>query len=707
MAIFKKGESEMKKTPQAFPLHPSTTPYGARPYPGGVEFRIFSRHATRVWLMLFKSPEAAKPDREIELDPVANRTGDIWHVAVPGAQAGECYLWRMDGPKGDGFAYDPEQWLLDPFAEAVAGAPEWGGAEGVVPGKQIKNGALFPKGIIVDGEFDWDGDRGVRVPLADSVIYELSVRGYTVHSSSGVKHRGTYRGLVDKIPWLKAMGVTTVELLPMHEFNEMELYWENGPRRALRNFWGYSTMAFFAPNGRFAVKNRHGEQVREFKEMVKAMHKAGLEVILDVVFNHTAEGGMGGQTFSFRGIDNPVYYMLEDDKKHYKNYTGCGNTVNCNHPVVREFIVQCLRHWVLEMHVDGFRFDLATILTRGRNGEVLGNPPVVEAIAEDPVLSGVKLIAEAWDAAGCYQVGSFPNAKWSEWNGKYRDDVRDFWRGGPGRLGAFATRLCGSPDLYHHGSQTPLKSVNYIASHDGFTMADIVSYERKHNLANCEDNRDGDNENRSANCGREGPSKDPAIAARRLRRQKNLLASLFLSRGVPMLLGGDEFGRTQQGNNNAYCQDNAISWVDWRLAKKNAALAEFARKMIAFRKAHPVLRVPAFYTGQAAAGEFPDLRWYGPDGKPAPDWDRGTAVACRIDGKKALAGAHAPFADDDNLFLAFNAGAEPVSFALPAAAKGRPWKLAFRTDDAAGAAATARGAVKLGPESLAVFVCKN
>ena len=696
----------MKAKKTKWGLNADLGPYGARATEHGVEFSVFARHATRAWLMLFRTADAAKPDLEVELDPVENKTGDIWHVAIPEARVGDYYLWRMDGPRDDGFAYDPDQWLLDPYAKAVAGAPEWGDATGATPGKLVKNGARFPKGVVVSDEYDWEGDKGVRVPLADSVVYELSVRGYTAHPSAGAASPGTYRGLIEKIPYIKSLGVTTVELLPMHEFNEMELLWENGARRSLRNFWGYSTVAFFAPNGRFATRNRRGEQVREFKDLVKALHKAGLEVILDVVYNHTAEGGMGGQTYSFRGLDNPVYYMLEDDRKRYRNYTGCGNTVNCNHPVVRELIVRSLRYWVQEMHVDGFRFDLATILTRGRNGEELGNPPVVEAIAEDPVLRGVKLIAEAWDAAGLYQVGRFPNPKWSEWNGKFRDDVRDFWRGGPGRLGAFATRLCGSPDLYHAGRQTPLKSVNYVASHDGFTLADIVSYEKKHNLANCEDNRDGDNENRSANCGREGPSKDPAVLARRLRRQKNLLASLFLSRGVPMLLGGDEFGRTQQGNNNAYCQDNAISWVDWRLAKKNSELTDFTRELAAFRAAHPALREAAFYTGSAPAGEFPDIRWYGANGAPTPDWDRGTAVACRIDGKKALGEGKVP---DEDLFLAFNAGEEAAAFALPTAKRGWTWTPVLWTAEKKPSAAKKGGHAEfaLSGESMAAFACRR
>ncbi|HPK70173.1 MAG TPA: glycogen debranching enzyme, partial [Kiritimatiellia bacterium] len=383
--------------------------------------------------------------------------------------------------------------------------------------------------------------------------------------------------------------------------------------------------------------------------------------------------------------------------------TGCGNTVNGNHPVVRDFILHCLRYWVLDLRVDGFRFDLATILARGRDGELLANPPVIEQIADDPVLRGVKIIAEAWDAAGAYQVGSFPNKRWSEWNGKYRDDMRDYWRGGAS-LSTFATRLCGSPDLYDRPRQTPLKSVNYIACHDGFTLADIVAYNEKHNLANCEDNRDGENHNRSDNCGKEGPTDDPAILARRHRRQKNLIATLFLSQGVPMLLGGDEFSRTQQGNNNAYCQDNEISWVDWSLLNTNRALYDFTRRMIAFRQAHPALRRTSFFKGKNIAGDFPDIRWYGPDGAPQPDWEKGVALACRIDGRRQHTGADE---EDDHLFLVFNAGPEPQEFELPPNDNGAPWKLALSTQEAEPVVrAKGRPVVTVAGESLAVFTAR-
>ena len=694
----------MKKREHVIPSVPVPVPYGAHVVDQGVHFSVFSRHATRAWLLLFDHAEDETPKEEFELRPERNRLGDLWHLHVPTARAGQYYVYRMDGPRAGGHAFDPDQWLLDPYALAVTGQKKWGDRAGIVPGRLIKNGRLFPKGIILKDDFDWEGDRTLRVPLNQTVIYEASVRGYTAHPSAGAENPGTYRGLIEKIPHLRELGVTTLELLPAQEFNEMELLWENGARKNLRNFWGYSTLAFFAPNGRFACGNQRGEQVREFKEMVLAMHKAGIEVILDVVFNHTAEGGMGGQTFSFRGLDNSIYYMLEEDGKRYKNFTGCGNTVNGNHPVVRDFILHCLRYWVLDMRLDGFRFDLATILARGRNGDLLANPPVIEQIADDPILRGVKIIAEAWDAAGAYQVGSFPNERWSEWNGKYRDDIRDFWNGGAGRLSTFATRLCGSPDLYDRPGQTPLKSVNYIASHDGFTLADIVSYAEKHNLANCEDNRDGDNHNHSDNCGAEGPTDNPAILAKRRRRQKNLIATLFLSQGVPMLLGGDEFGRTQQGTNNAYCQDNEISWVDWSLLKKNRALCDFTLKMIEFRKSHPVLWRQTFFKGQNKAGDFPDIRWYGPDGAPQPDWEKGVALACRLDGRREHTGADR---DDDSLFLIFNNGDEPQTFELPPNDNGGPWNLAFATQDKAPAVrAKGRPVVTVDGQSATVFLAR-
>ncbi len=657
---------------------PMPIPYGAHLVDQGVHFTLFSRHATRVWLMLFDAPDAAAPIAEYELSPDRNRIGDIWHIHVDDAREGQYYLYRMDGPNAgpDSAFFNPEQWLLDPYALAVAGAPAWGDPNGFSPGRPLLNGPSFPKGVILRDLFDWSEDRTLRIPLKETIIYETHVRGYTVDPSSGVKHPGTYKGFIEKIPYLQDLGITAVEFLPIQEFNEMEYFMENMKRKHLRNYWGYSTLAFFAPNSRYAAGGGLGRQVHEFKELVVALHKAGIEVILDVVFNHTAEGGDGGPTFSFRGIDNPIYYMMDEESGHYKNYSGCGNTVNSNHPVVRNFILDCLRYWVLNMHVDGFRFDLASVLTRGADGEVLPNPPIVEHIAEDPALRDTKIIAEAWDAAGAYQVGSFPSERWSEWNGLYRDEIRRFWLREKGMLGRLATRLSGSADLYDRDGQTPLKSINFITCHDGFTLRDLVSYTKKHNLANAENSRDGENHNHSFNYGREGHAASPQIEAIRLRQQKNLLATLFLSQGVPMLLAGDEFSRTQKGNNNAYCQDNEISWVNWDFLNKYGDLRAFTRQLIAFRKAHPALRRTRFFKGKQAGENFPDIEWFGLEGHDL-DWENGHALACVIDGRKEHTGMEA---DDDSFFILFNADAIPATFLLPPA-HGGPWELAWTTQE--------------------------
>lgn len=664
----------MRRVRHPFSCSPWLTPFGAHAVPGGVSFTLVSRHATRVWLLLFDAPDAARPDREVELTAARNRIGDLWHVFVPGARAGQFYVYRVDGrlPDGTRGFFDPEQWLLDPYALAVAGAPRWGDRTGLRPGRPLKRGARFPKGVILADRFDWKDDRHPRTPLRDTVVYEAHVRGFTAHPSAGVRHPGTYRGLIEKIPYLRDLGVTAVELLPVQEFNEMEFFIENFNRKHLLNFWGYSPVAFFAPNGRYAASGVTGGQVREFRELVVALHRAGMEIILDVVFNHTAEGGDGGPTYSFRGIDNGLYYMMDESGRHYRNYSGCGNTFNSNHPVVRDLLLDCLRYWVLHLHVDGFRFDLASILTRGPDGAILPNPPLVEHIAEDPVLRDTKIIAEAWDAAGAYQVGHFPSERWSEWNGQFRDDMRGFWRGDSGMLRRFATRLCGSDDLYRRPGQSPQKSINFVTSHDGFTLRDLVSYTARRNQANGENSADGEPHNLSANYGHEGPTDDPAIQALRMRQQKNLLASLLLSQGVPMLLAGDEFSRTQQGNNNAYCQDNEVSWIDWNLLEQNRDLHVFARKLIAFRKAHPALRRTAFFRGESSA----DIAWLGPEGRP-PDWEKGQAIGCLLSGRRASTGAER---DDVDLLLLFNAGAKAIEFRLPGDS-GRAWYWAWSTQE--------------------------
>jgi isoamylase len=550
-------------------------PMGAFLKPKGVNFAVFTRHAETVTLVLFRSG-TEKPCAEIPLDPNVNRTGHIWHILVHGLDPNLRYGYRMSGPcdpKGAGHYFSPKNLLLDPYAKALTGGSQWGV-------HYCRDGLCSPlssfqrRCCIVGNEFDWEGDRPLNIPLEKSIIYELHVRGFTRHASSGVPHPGTYQGLVEKIPYLKKLGITAVELLPVAEFNELELTNHNPfTGEKLKNFWGYSPLAFFAPKAAYAVNGRNGNQVREFKEMVKALHRAGIEVILDVVFNHTAEGGSDGPVISFRGLDNIIYYLLDPRSREYLNFSGCGNTVNCNHPLVRHLIMDCLRYWVMEMHVDGFRFDLASILGRDQQGNVLSNPPMVEKIAEDPILAHTKIIAEAWDAAGLYQVGSFStNRRWAEWNGRFRDDVRRFLCGHEGMVAALATRIGGSADLYQDDGRRPHNSINFITSHDGFTLYDQVSYNEKHNLANGEGNRDGCNNNLSWNSGSEGPTDDEAINELRLRRIKTFAAILMLSQGVPMLMAGDEFGRTQRGNNNAYCQDNETSWLDWELAEKNHGL---------------------------------------------------------------------------------------------------------------------------------------
>ena len=648
---------------------------GARPIDrGGVQFSIAARHAARVWLLLFDHPRSPAPSREIELDPAVHRIGDVWHIFVADARPGQGYAYRMEGEADNPRAthMNPAQWLLDPYAKAVAGHPAWGVPGALRAGHAATHGAAMPRAVVCDDAYDWTGDRTLRIPLEETILYEAHLRGYTAHKSAGTTHPGTYRGFMERIPHLQDLGITAVELLPVFEFNEMEYFIADDNRRHLRNYWGYSTIAFFAPNGRYAADGTTGEQVREFKDLVKALHQAGIEIILDVVFNHTGEGGRHGPTYSFRGIDNDLYYMMEDDNIRYRNYSGCGNTVNCNHPVVRTFILDCLRYWVQEMHVDGFRFDLATILTRGTDGEILANPPLVEAIAEDPVLRHAKLIAEAWDAWGAYQVGSFPNHRWLEWNGKYRDDARRFWIGDEGMLGAFARRLAGSADLYDRPKQGPLKSVNFITCHDGFTLHDLTSYREKHNHANGEENRDGERHNHSDNFGIEGPTDDPTTRRQRRRRIKNYLATLMLSQGVPMLLAGDEFANSQEGNNNAYCQDGPLSWLDWGCLDKEAELHAFVKQAIAFRKAHPSLRRTRFFRGKADNERPPDIEWFGPHGR-APHWHHGRSVSCLIH--------PGPTSSTAALFLIVNGGKRLIDFSVPPA-PGKPWTVGLTTEDA-------------------------
>jgi len=634
-------------------------PFGATRLPGGINFAVFSRHATQLTLVL-NWPGDPAPLLEIPLDPELHRTGDVWHVFLQGLTPGFEFGYRAarTGHKPSPLhRFDPQLVLLDPYAKALSGPSLWRGASRV----EARHGAW--RGILADAEFDWEFDRPLKRHLADTVIYELHVRGFTRHPSSGATHPGTYRGLIEKIPYLEELGITAVELLPVTEFNEGDNYRVNPlTGEALHNYWGYHPLSFFAPKAAYAVDPGPGAALREFRELVKALHRAGIEVILDLVFNHTGEGDARGRTLSFRGLDNSIYYLLDRTTGAYANFSGCGNTVNCNHPVVRDLIVDALCWWVTEMHVDGFRFDLAAILGRGADGEPLANPPLIERIAANPVLADVKLIAEAWDAAGLYQVGTFPNfGRWAEWNGPFRDDLRRFVRGDAGMVPRLATRLAGSSDLYQDDGRAPYHSINFVTCHDGFTLADLVSFADKHNLANGEYNADGADENFSANCGAEGPSRDPLVMARRVRRVRNFAALLLLAHGVPMWLGGDEFGNSQGGNNNSWCQDNEVGWLDWRGLEQNRALFDFCRHLIAFRQRHAMLR-PRHFEGEESGERR--LTWHGPQLFKV-DWsERSQSLGMQLQGLRGEA----------EIYLIAHAAAQAQAFALPKLRGGRRWR---------------------------------
>ena len=598
---------------------PAATNDGQTPQPAaGVQFVVYSRSATAMRVLLYDAVDDPEPSEVIAFDPAKDRWGDIWSIFVPGIRPGQLYHFQADGPfdPENGHRFDGRARLIDPYARALAGhfLPS---TDGIV---------RPPKCVVVDDTFDWQGDRHLRRGLADTVIYEMHVRGFTRSPSSGVEHPGTYLGVIEKIPYLKSLGVTAVELMPVHEFPTEAA---DGSRTRPANYWGYDPMAFFAPHRGYAAGSEPGCQVREFKEMVRALHAAGIEVILDVVFNHTAEGNELGPTFSFKGLENRVYYMLGDGGGYYRNFSGCGNTINGNHPIVRELIFICLRHWVHNYHIDGFRFYLASILSRDRNGDILPNPPIVEVITEDPMLADTKIIAEAWDAAGAYQVGSFASLRWAEWNGHYRDDVRRYWRGDYAQTGHLATRLAGSSDLYGDEDRQPYHSINFVTSHDGFTLNDLVTYREKHNEANGEGNSDGDNNNFYDNYGVEGPSRKRDIVAFRGRQVRNFLATLLLSQGVPMLVSGDECRRTQRGNNNAYCQDNSISWFDWSLVEKEQDLVRFVRELIRLRRDNPTLRRRTFLKGGTSGeGHLPDVEWFSAEGAHVDWYAADSSLAC-------------------------------------------------------------------------------
>lgn len=552
-------------------------PVGATVYPDGTNFCLYSKNATGVELLLFEHAEATTPSHIIKLDPEKNHTSYYWHVFIPGIKSGQVYGYRVHGPYDpkNGDRFDGAKLLLDPYTKGVI-THNYDRSAASRPGD---NTALAMKSVVIDSsQYDWEGDELLDIPLSKSIIYEMHVGGFTSHPNSEVSEnlRGTYLGIIEKIPYLKSLNITAIELLPVHQFDERDV-----PDQSLVNYWGYSPIAYFAPHSTYGTTDDPVKTLNEFRDMVKALHKAGIEVIVDVVYNHTAEGNHEGPTLSMRGIDNKVYYTLDEDKRYYKNYSGTGNTLKANHSIVRRMILQSLRYWVEELHVDGFRFDLASILSRDENGMPMENAPILWSIESDPVLSKAKIIAEAWDLEQ-YQLGSFVGDRWAEWNGKFRDDARAFMIAHENMMNPFVQRLTGSPDLFRDMTRDPSRSINFITAHDGFTLNDLVSYNEKHNHANGEDNRDGHNHNISWNHGEEGATEDVTIETLRIRQMKNFFAIMLLSQGTPMLSMGDEIRRTQHGNNNAYCQDNEISWFDWDLVEKNKGLLHFVQKLNKF-----------------------------------------------------------------------------------------------------------------------------
>ena len=633
----------------------SSSPLGATPSPGGVNFSVFSRHATGVELLLFDAPDDMRAARVVRLGPLRNRTYYYWHVFVPDIRPGQVYAYRVEGPfdPSNGLRFDATKVLVDPYARSVVIPETYGRDHACRPGD---NTGTAMKSVVIDvADYDWGGDAPLCRPSSQTIVYEMHVAGFTRHPSSGVseKLRGTYAGLIEKIPYLKQLGITAVELLPVFQFDP-----QDSPP-GLVNYWGYAPVSFFAPHQGYSSARDPLGAVDEFRDMVKALHRAGIEVILDVVFNHTAEGDHDGPTLSFRGLDNTTYYMLEANRARYANYSGTGNTLNGNHPIVRRMILDSLRYWVEVMHVDGFRFDLASVLDRDESGNVMPEPPVLWDIESEPVLAGTKLIAEAWDAAGLYQVGTFAGDAWKEWNGRFRDDVRSFFRGEDGSVDRVADRLIGSPSIYHHQDREPEQSVNFVTSHDGFTLNDLVSYDRKHNEANGEGNRDGRDDNRSWNCGTEGPTDDPAIETLRTRQVKNFLAVTLLSVGMPMLLMGDEVRRTQGGNNNAYCQDNDISWFDWTRLARHADVHRFV-SMLNARRVLRDLQPDGQPLALSQIIREADITWHGvtlgrPDWSPSSHSLAFTAKATR---------------DRVSFHVILNAYWEPLEFELSRA----PWR---------------------------------
>lgn len=669
-----------------------------KPYPlgaswdgKGTNFALFSENATAVELCLFD-----KQDREIRL-PLTEVNNFVWHGYLPGVGVGQRYGFRVHGPytPQEGHRFNPNKLLIDPYAKALDGDIQYGveiyGYSSDDPDldlsfSDLDDALLIPKAVVIDESFDWGDDQLLRTPAHETIIYETHVKGFTkLHPDIPESLRGTYAGLAHPaaIAYLQSLGITAVELLPVHHFLTCPGHLV---KTGLTNYWGYDSLAYLAPHSSYSASGTQGQQVTEFKQMVKALHAAGIEVILDVVYNHTGEGNHLGPTISLRGIDNCAYYRLvEDNPRYYMDFTGCGNSLNVRHPQVLKLIMDSLRYWVLEMHVDGFRFDLASALARELY-EVDSLAAFFDIIHQDPVISDVKLIAEPWDVGqGGYQVGKFP-LLWSEWNGKYRDTIRDLWRGADSTLAEFAYRFTGSSDLYELNGRRPHASINFITAHDGFPLNDLVSYNEKHNEENGEDNRDGESYNRSWNCGVEGPTDDPEILELRNRQRRNFLVTLMLSQGVPMILGGDEIGRSQQGNNNPYCQDNEISWFDWDLAEGNAALLNFTRQLIYFRRQHPIFQQRKWFQGRAIHGSgVHDIAWFNPDGGEMTEsqWHDGftKAIGIFLNGEEiATRGERGERIMDDSFLLFFNAHHDPVEFLIPSGLQHREWRVVIDTN---------------------------
>ena len=676
----------------------NTAVYPGKPYPlgasfdgGGVNFALYAENAEGVDLCLFQSPDSETESVKIRMKENSHH---VWHAYVPDLLPGQLYGYRVFGPydPGRGHRFNPHKLLLDPYAKAISGTIKWhdalfgyviGHPDGDLSYSTVDSAPYIPKSVVVDQYFDWEDDKLPNVPYHKTIIYETQVKGFTkIHPDIPEEIRGTYAGLVHPvcIAYLKQLGITAIELMPVHHFIIDRHLKDNN----LTNYWGYNTIGFFAPDVRYSSSGNLGQQVTEFKQMVKAFHKAGIEVILDVVYNHTGEGSQTGPTVSFRGIDNASYYRLTNDRRFYMDYTGTGNTLNVMMPNVLRLIMDSLRYWIIEMHVDGFRFDLAATLARELH-EVDRLGSFFDIIHQDPIISQVKLIAEPWDIGeGGYQVGKFPPG-WAEWNGKYRDCIRDYWRGAESGVGEFAFRFTGSPDLYEGDARHPTASINFITAHDGFTLNDLVAYNNKHNVANKEHNRDGENHNRSWNMGVEGPTDNEEINAFREKQKRNFLTTLFLSQGVPMLVAGDEWGRTQHGNNNAYCQDNEISWLDWAAADEK--LLDFTRKIIQFRNKHPVFRRRNWFIGQPVKGQgLEDIAWFLPEGTEMTEqnWNHDYAKSLGVYlnglGIHSL-GPRGEQVIDDSFYIIFNAFHETLEYTLPPKKYGKKWQVELTTAD--------------------------